>query len=553
MSSLGYLWVYRFLAHSKNALGERFFALDPPEGRPVSLESGRPLSGFELIAASLVLENDYWLLPAILERAGISPYRKDRTYDGPLVIAGGVGVWSNPWPVIPFVDLVLVGEGENQWPVIVEKFNRRDFLALSYLDRLRELSVGVPGALVPSLIPESMLNFLPEPGAGNNNYNDIFRSDELKLAKGQVGFGPCAQDLGRGVKSSILKWPFEPELLPPSSPILTEKTEFPQTTLVEISRGCPWGCRFCLAGHIYRPHRPWSSESILKAAFSLKERGGRVGLVSSAVADHPELGLIIESLVEREASIGLSSMRLSALTEKIAGHLSRAGLNALAVAPEAGSQRLRDIINKNLSESEILSSARLLSDYGLKRLKLYFMIGLPEENDDDLRDIARLVSMVHQATRIGRKGPKISVSLSNFTPKPQTPFEDWPLLTEEELRNRGQAASSYLAKIDGVEVRLDPPKWTIIQGLLAKGGPEAHLLLKAQMAVAGRPGAALKMIDYSGDHPIHRFQSSYKPWRLVEAQVGQAHLAFEADLARQVKPSPPCPPANGCGRCLACD
>jgi radical SAM superfamily enzyme YgiQ (UPF0313 family) len=533
MSSLGYLWVYRFLAQSRTALGERFFALgQAPDERPMSLESRRRLSDFDLIAASMVLENDYWLLPDILRRSGLAPYREDRNRDGPMIVCGGVGVWSNPWPLLPFVDLVLLGEGENQWPIIVETYNQKDFLALDYFERLRHLVTVVPGALAPGLC-----HF----GAEIEGF----------------GFGPndCLSPDGHlsKVRSSLLKWPFDDRLTPPSSPILTPLTEFPMTTLVEISRGCPWGCRFCLAGYLYRPHRPWSFESIIKAAYSMVETSGRVGLVSPAVADHPELGKILEALIENGTSVGVSSMRLSSLTENLAKYLSRAGLNALAVAPEAGSQRLRNVINKNLNESEVLSSARLLAGHGLKRLKLYFMIGLPDENEDDLRDLAQLVSLVKKETRVGRGGPKISVSVSNFTPKPQTPFEDRPLLTEREMRERGKKVTDYLAKIGDLELRIDPPKGAILQGLLSRGGPNSHLLVKAQMDSRGQLGAALRAIGYGPDHPIHRPFGAQKPWRLISPNVGYDYLASEALLAQSETPSAPCPPSLGCGRCLACE
>jgi radical SAM superfamily enzyme YgiQ (UPF0313 family) len=542
MSSLGYLWVYRFLAQSPIALGERFFAQSsrgqpPSPGRPRSLESGRELADFDLIAASLVLENDYWLLPDILARAGLAPYRKDREGRGPLVLVGGVGVWANPWPIMPFVDLVLLGEGENQWPVIVKAFGEKDFLDLGYAASLNRLTRIVPGALAPGLWPAEG------------------KTGEDKPGEDKPGFGAAGYPVplpGKGVRPSILKWPFDGDLLPPSTPILTPETEFPLTTLVEISRGCPWGCRFCLAGHLYRPHRTWSFDSVIKAAHSLVDSGGRVGLVSPAVADHPELERILGALIERKTSVGVSSMRLSSLSEKLAGYLSQAGLNALAVAPEAGSQRLRDSINKNLTEPEILASARLLAGHGLKRLKLYFMIGLPGEGEEDLRDLARLAALVKKETRIGRGGPTISVSLSNFTPKPQTPFEDCPLLGEREMRERGRKISDWLAKIGGLEVRLDPPKGAILQGLLARGGPESHLLVMAQAQSGGKVGPALKAIGYGPDHPIHRSWEGPKPWRVVEPQTGETFLAQGAKMSREGQPLPPCPPELGCGRCLAC-
>jgi radical SAM superfamily enzyme YgiQ (UPF0313 family) len=517
MSSLGYLWVYRFLAQSGQALGERFFALDPPQGRPLSLESRRPLGGFDLIAASLVFENDYWLLLDVLARAGIPPERAARG-GGPLVLAGGVGVWSNPWPLMPFADLILAGEGEAQWPRLAGLFRDPWFLGLGHLERLAHVQASVPGALAPALLPE----------------------------------GPDGWRSAPPVRPAFLDWPFGPSEVPPASPILSRRTEFPETTLVEISRGCPWGCRFCLAGALYRPHRPWTAEAVLEAAASMRPTGGRVGLVSPAVADHPGLSAIFDGLAERGASVGVSSMRLSALTEPLARRLSGAGLKALAVAPEAGSQGLRDAINKNLSEPEILESAAQLSAIGQRRHKLYFNIGLPGETPGDLEALAGLVARIAKAARARGGGPRIAVSLSNFTPKPHTPFEGQPLPDEASMRRSGRLATGLLSRLGGLEVRLDPPKWTIVQGLLARGGPESGFLVKALLEARGRPGPALRLAGYRESSPAHRPWEGPRPWRIVAPRAGLPYLAEEGRLAVLGRPSPPCPAGGGCGRCQAC-
>ncbi|MDR0355155.1 MAG: radical SAM protein [Deltaproteobacteria bacterium] len=549
-SSLGFLWVYRFLAQSRLGLAERFFSSDPVSGRPLSLESRRPLDSFDLLAASLVLENDYWLLLNLLTRAGLSPERSERRGQGPMLLVGGVGVWSNPWPVLPFVDLVLAGEGEEQWPPLLDLFTDKSFAALDYYGRLRALSAAVPGLLAPALWPEEALS-----GRGAPNLAEtLSRSPRLRGRREDAASPPCANDSDslKPVVPALLKWPFPQDLLPPATSILTPKTEFPLTTLVEISRGCPWGCRFCLAGYLYRPHRPWSGEAVLKAAFSQVPEGGRVGLVSPAVAEHPELGRIIDGLIERGASVGFSSLRLSALTESLAAKMSKAGLKGLAVAPEAGSQKLRDVINKNLNESEILSSAALLSSYGLRRLKLYFMIGLPGETLDDLAAMAALTEKIQKAVRGAGRGPVVAVSVANFTPKPHTAFESAPLATMEEMRKKGQLVAGLLSKIGGLEVRLDPPRWTLIQGLLARGGPESANLVRALNESGGRAGEALKIFRYAPTHHLHEPQVGVKPWRVVAPPVGFECLEEEEARSRSARITPACPTEGHCGRCRAC-
>jgi radical SAM superfamily enzyme YgiQ (UPF0313 family) len=245
-------------------------------------------------------------------------------------------------------------------------------------------------------------------------------------------------------------------------------------------------------------------------------------------------------------------MRLSGVTENLAQKLAQSGLTGLAVAPEGGSERLRAIINKNLSQAEILASARLLASAGLRRLKLYFMIGLPGETEDDIEDIAKLTKLIYEQTRIKKKGPQIIVSAANFTPKPHTPLEDAGLLTESSMRKRGTLLNKYLKSVGPIELNLDSPKWTIIQGLLARGGPESANLVWALYHSEGRAGPALKEYGYSPDHPIHSPGERPRPWRVINIRAGSDYLATEKELSQKAQLSPPCPPQGGCGRCLAC-
>jgi len=257
MSALGYLSIYGLLNARPDVLAERFFWPESDLAREyertktplLSLESARPLKDFDLVAASLSLENDYWLLPRILERGGLGPLAENRQEDDPLVLAGGVAVWANPWPVFPFVDLVLTGEAEAQWPHLISAWDAIRFSPLPKTDLARLLRRRTPGTLRPGEVTEP----LSTPG-------QRFRDVILETSSSPEAEMP--------IRPAALAWPPEAggrALLPPVSPIITPNSEFANTRLVEISRGCPYGCRFCLAGFIFRPHRPWSLASILAA------------------------------------------------------------------------------------------------------------------------------------------------------------------------------------------------------------------------------------------------------------------------------------------------
>jgi radical SAM superfamily enzyme YgiQ (UPF0313 family) len=278
------------------------------------------------------------------------------------------------------------------------------------------------------------------------------------------------------------------------------------------------------------------------------------------VADHPQIEELLDALKDRQQSVSVSSLRLSALTENLARRLLASGVKGLSVAPEAGTQRLREVINKVLSEEEILGACQLLARAGLKKLKLYFMLGLPGETDEDLLALAILSQKIQKSVRAKSFAPKLVVSVANFCPKPQTPFESAPLLSEAELIRRSLVIKKSLAQVGGLELRLDPPQWSIAQSLLARGGAESGDLVRALWATRGKVKPALKIfkaktLEKLGDldnilepWPMEK----YKPWRVVAVSAGAAYWDQENELAQEAKVSFPCPVDLRCGRCGAC-
>jgi radical SAM superfamily enzyme YgiQ (UPF0313 family) len=515
LSALGYLSIYGLLNRRPDVLAERFFWPDGDLAETyrrsgaslLSLESGRPLRDFDLVAASLSLENDYWRLPALLAAGGLAPNRTERSETDPPVLAGGVAVWANPWPLWSWVDLILTGEAEAQWPqLLASAFNCASLLKNDFL---RHLAGNTPGALLPEVLT----------------------------------------DLSPAVRPAALAWPPPEALLPPVSPIVSPQAEFSRVRLVEISRGCPHGCRFCLTGALFRPHRPWPLKAILQALGPPATE--KVGLVGSAAAEHPDLSELLAELFRQGRTVSISSLRLTALTPNLAGKLAAGRLHGVAVAPEAGSQALRNRLNKDLTEDQILDGVRLLSGAGLKNIKLYFIIGLPGETQADLAALADLAREIRRAAGIR---PALTLSLANFTPKPHTPLEGAAMNTAGELKRKGAWVVKALKGLSGLKVNLDPPLWSITQGLLARGGPDSGRLVAALLRHQGRLKSSLAEFGYTSSHPLHRPwpDNQPRPWRLIQTASGLKHLTEEAARAGHGLLTPPCPRENNCGRCSAC-
>jgi radical SAM superfamily enzyme YgiQ (UPF0313 family) len=541
MSSLGFLWCYSLVNARPRALAERVFLPEDP-GAPVrSRETGRALSSFDIVAGSLSWENDYWVFPEILRRGGVPPERAERGggYRGPLVCAGGVGPWSNPWGLFPFADVIFTGEGEIAWEAILRVSGERGFAGLPAARRAEALAAAVPGALAPGLLPRE----LSEP------------SGPVGLARALAAFPPVAPPR--------LAWPFPAGAVPPRSPVWAPGAGFAGMRLVELSRGCPHGCRFCLAGQLYRPHRPWGADAVVEAVSAPNPWSGEdpfpagapAGLVSAAAADHPEFEGIVERLAGAGRRVSFSSLRLSALTERAARLLGAGGLRGAAVAPEGGADALRRRINKNLDEPAILEGARILRAAGLRTLKLYFMFGLPGETDGDLEAAASLAARIGREVRGRGAGPAVAASFCCFVPKPHTPFEDEPLLPEGETRRRAGLLERLFRRAGGVALRVEPPRASLVQGVISQGGPEAYGLVRALLATGGRQGPALRLAGVGEGHPLFRARdpAEARPWRVIAPPAGREHLGREALLAAEGAESPPCPAGNGCGRCRACD
>jgi radical SAM superfamily enzyme YgiQ (UPF0313 family) len=537
MSNLGFQAVYQQLNGFDGVVCERAFLPDTPAGRPsgavVSEESARPLTDFDLIAFSVAFENDYPSLLSLLAKAGLPLRARDRGAPFPLVIAGGVTCFLNPEPLAAFIDLFLVGEAEPILPGLVACIAQGDLKSDTGRRRLLlKIAREVPGAYVPLF------------------YNADYHTDGTLAA-----FKPTADvpERVRRVFASDLS------SLPTETAILTAHTTFDATYLIEVSRGCPHGCRFCSAGYIYRPPRFRPLELLKKQV----DRGGthtdRIGLVGAAVSDLPELAALCRHGVSADLQLSFSSLRADALGDTLIEQLRRSKVKTATIAPDAGSERLRRVINKGIDQDQILKAAEALVAGGIPNLKLYFMVGLPTETDADIEAVIQLVKKIKhhflRSSRVRGRMGDITVSLSSFVPKPATPFQWAPMAEENTLKARLKKIKSDLGRVANVRVHSDVPRWAFIQALLARGDRRVADLLEAAHENHGNWPQTFKAAVLNPQFFVYRERDRDEilPWNFIDHGVRKRFLWNEYERSLAAKPTPPCPATpESCSVCGAC-
>ena len=517
MSNLGFQTVYGLINRRPDCLCERAFLPDPddrtrgtPPAHVVSIESQRPLGDFDIVAFSLSFENDYPNILTILALAGIPLEARARGDRDPLVMGGGIAVTLNPEPLADFFDLFLIGEAEALLPDFLDAAVARGgrLAQEAFLARVQR---EIPGAYVPRL---------------------------YRVQTDAEGHITGREPLDPAFPVRILRR-FAPDIdaFSTEQEITTQGTEFGGMYLTEVSRGCPRGCRFCAAGFVCRPVR-FRSARTLEAPFRRGlEKSKTLGLLGTAVSDHPELIPLCRSILAKGGSVAVGSLRLDRLTEPMAALLKETGVETLALAPEAGSQRLRDVIRKGITEEEILAAVDRLVEVDLLQLRLYFMVGLPTETDEDIEAIARLVKgMEHRARLVsqGKKGfRRLTLGINQFIPKPATPFQWHPLEDTDVVRKRIRRISAALRSEKAVKVTHDLPKWNYVQALLALGDRSVGKLLMAVHRNGGNWAQAMREVNVNPDFFVFRPKglAEILPWDFIDHGVEKTFLIHEYQKA----------------------
>lgn len=552
MSYLGQKILYALLNKDRDVLAERVFAPWPDLERELraagvplaSLENGLPLRDFDIIGFSLLYELNYSNVLTILDLGGVPLTAAERGEGDPLVIAGGPAAF-NPEPVADIFDVVFVGDGEQGFPEIVRAVADLKRRGVARRDRLGELA-RIEGAYVSSLYhaeaAEGSRLVVPRPGPGAPA---IVRKRQ-------------AEDFARS--------PFPEKIIVPSMRVVFDRVA------IEAARGCPQSCRFCQASTLYFPHRPKDPDVIHRTALlSLRQTGYEdMSLSALSVGDHPQLEATVRALMDdlarEKISLSLSSLRPGRLSRELVANILKVRKTGFTLVPEAGTERLRAVINKDLDGDEIRDALTFAFEGGWSLVKLYFMVGLPTETDEDVDGI---VGLVRDVLDLGRSilgsTPRVHVSVSSFIPKPHTPFQWLGMEDEAALAAKQDFLRRELRRFRTVEVKTHPLATSVLEAVFSRGdrrlGP---VLIDAWRRGARFDGwddkldlqawqdafatAGIDRRDYL--RPLSR--DAVLPWDHIDTRIRKSRLAAELDAALRAERTPGCL-ERSCGECRGCE
>ena len=532
MSNLGLHIIYEEINLRNDSVCERIFlpekkeleAYDKTKTPLMSVETQRPMHQFDVVAFDVTFEMDYFNIPLMLRHGRVPIMGKDRTEFDPIVIAGGPCATFNPEPFADFIDAFIIGEGEGIVSRVLDIIRDGKLEGLDRHAILRQLA-DVSGVYVPSL------------------YVPIYSEDGA--FKGY--------DIAEGVPKTI-KRHFELLTSGGETVVATNYTEFGAMYIIEVARGCGRHCRFCMAGYCFRVPRVRPLDILKEGVDRAEKLGKKVGLMGAAISDYPEVDELVNYIRSKDMRYSCASLRADSLTQAVVDGLADSGQKTITIAPETGSERLRRVINKGISEAHLQNAATLSAKSGIQHMRLYIMIGLPTETDEDIEAIVGLAerTQAHMA-EVGCKG-RLTLSINPFIPKPFTPFQWMAMDNQKTVEKKLQYIKKSLQKNRRIEVLVESPKEAYIQGVLARGDRRLGAVLAACAADRGSKSfkAEMKAAGLDMDEMNYRERSfdEFLPWSHLDMGMDDGYLEMEWKRSVDEAYTPPC--VQGCKRCGIC-
>ena len=520
MSNLGFQTIYWHLNQRPDVVCERVFLADYEDQAehartgtvPLSLESGRPLTDFHVVGFSVTYEGDYINVVKLLTQAGIPARARDRRPHDPIVLMGGVCAFSNPEPVAPFMDMIAVGEGEELIHDLIEAYQ-----GAAERDAFIAKAATIEGVYVPAMY-------------------EVRHADDGSITDVTPADGMPAIVMKRRLRNVNA---FETISL-----VKTPHAEYGHMALVEVGKGCGRGCRFCLEGQVYRPVRHRSVDALRETINKMAKESTRVGLVGACVSDYPWIGDLMDVVEEAGMELSISSLRADSLSDKLVASLARGGHRTLTVAPEAGTERLRNVIRKAISDEQILGACDMLRRHGIPNLKCYFMIGQPTETMDDVAAIPELAARMLERLRVldakGHPFGRLTLSISSFVPKPWTPFQWEPFDGADSLQKKLEVVKRGARKLGTVRVLHENPREAALQALLARGDRRVADFIELAASLGGDWRRALREWDGEAEFYTTRTRSIDErlPWDHFDVGVKRPGLLRERERAHAVELAP---------------